>query len=76
LRLIGSSNTGNIQSTVGVTPTTTKSGFTPAQDSAIAKAKSYLAFTSFSQSGLVSRLEFDGFTPSQAQYGASAAYGG
>lgn len=122
-----SSGTGNTPRTMDVTPTTTRSGFTPAQDQAIAKAKSYLgfagfskqgliqqlefdqfstadatfaverleatggvdwneqavkkaksylSFTSFSLPGLVQQLEFDGFTPSQAQYGANTAYGG
>jgi host cell surface-exposed lipoprotein/uncharacterized protein DUF2510 len=121
-----SSNTGTMTRTVDVTPTTAKSGFTPAQDNAIAKAesyldytgfskqglikqlefdqfstadatfavehleangsvdwneqavkkaKSYLDYTSFSLSGLVNQLEFDGFTPSEAQYGANTAYG-
>lgn len=122
-----SSKTGSITGTVNVVPTTTKSGFTPAQDNAIAKAKSYLgftgfskqglikqleydkfstadatfaveqieatggvnwneqavkkaksylSFTSFSKDGLINQLEYDGFTPSQAQYGANVAYGG
>jgi Host cell surface-exposed lipoprotein/Protein of unknown function (DUF2510) len=122
-----SSKTGAMTSTVDVTPTITRSGFTPAQDNAIAKAESYLGFTGFSKQGLIKQLEYDqfsttdatfavehtqatggvewndqavkkaksymgftwfslsglidqlkydGFTPSQAQYGASAAYGG
>jgi hypothetical protein len=44
-------------------------------EQAVKKAKSYLDYTSFSQSGLVNQLEYDGFTPSEAQYGASTAYG-
>jgi host cell surface-exposed lipoprotein/uncharacterized protein DUF2510 len=122
-----SSKAGSITGTVDVAPTTTKSGFTPAQDNAIAKAKSYLgftgfskqglieqleydkfstadatfaveqieatggvnwneqavkkaksylSFTSFSKDGLINQLEYDGFTPDQAQYGANTAYGG
>ncbi|MGO9385045.1 MAG: Ltp family lipoprotein [Mycobacterium sp.] len=122
-----SSNTGSMASTAGVAPTTTKSGFTPAQDNAIAKAesylntsafskkglieqlvynkfsqadatfavehieasggvdwneqavkkaRSYLSTSSFSLQGLIEQLEYNGFTPSQAQYGANAAYGG
>ncbi|MET3706488.1 hypothetical protein ABIB17_001104 [Arthrobacter sp. UYEF6] len=35
------------------------------------KAKSYLEYTSFSRSGLVDQLLFEGFTPEQAEYGAS-----
>jgi hypothetical protein len=45
-------------------------------EQAVKKAKSYLDFTSFSLSGLVQQLQYDDFTPSEAQYGASAAYGG
>jgi hypothetical protein len=122
-----SSNTGSVASTAGVAPTTTKSGFTPAQDNAIAKAesylntsafskkglieqlvynkfsqadatfavehieasggvdwneqavkkaRSYLSTSSFSLQGLIEQLEYNGFTPSQAQYGANVAYGG
>ena len=41
---------------------------------AVKKAKSYLSYTSFSQSSLVDQLEYEGFTPAQAQYGASVAY--
>jgi hypothetical protein len=44
-------------------------------EQAVKKAKSYLDYTSFSLPGLVKQLEFDGFTPSEAQYGANAAYG-
>jgi hypothetical protein len=45
-------------------------------EQAVKKAKSYLDYTSFSLSGLAQQLEFEGFTPSQAQYGANTAYGG
>jgi Host cell surface-exposed lipoprotein/Protein of unknown function (DUF2510) len=45
-------------------------------EQAVKKAKSYLDFTSFSLSGLVQQLQYDDFTPSEAQYGASTAYGG
>ncbi|WP_286154542.1 Ltp family lipoprotein [Mycobacterium sp. D16R24] len=45
-------------------------------EQAVKKAKSYLDYTSFSLSALVNQLEFDGFTPDQAQYGANTAYGG
>ena len=34
------------------------------------KAASYLSFTSFSQSGLIEQLEYEGFTHEQAVYGA------
>ena len=45
-------------------------------EQAVKKAKSYLEFTSFSLQGLVEQLEYSDFTPSEAQYGASTAYGG
>ena len=45
-------------------------------EQAVKKAKSYLDYTAFSKDGLIEQLEFSGFTPAQAQYGANAAYGG
>jgi hypothetical protein len=45
-------------------------------EQAVKKAKSYLDYTSFSLSGLVDQLKAEGFTPSEAQYGANTAYGG
>lgn len=45
-------------------------------EQAVKKAESLLDYTSFSLSGLVDQLEYSGFTPSQAQFGASTAYGG
>ena len=38
---------------------------------AAASAANYLSFMSFSHSGLVDQLVFDGFTPDQAEYGVS-----
>lgn len=40
------------------------------------KAESYLEYSSFSLSGLVDQLQYDGFTPEQAQHGAGEAYNG
>lgn len=45
-------------------------------EQAVKKAESYLDFSAFSQQGLIEQLEYSGFTPSQAQHGASVAYGG
>lgn len=45
-------------------------------EQAVRKAQSLLDYTSFSLDGLVGQLEYSGFTPSQAQHGASTAYGG
>ncbi|MFG1931742.1 Ltp family lipoprotein [Mycobacterium sp. NPDC048908] len=63
-----SSNTGSIPSNRGVAPTTTKSGLTPGQDNAIAKAKSYLSFSGFSKQGLIHQLEYDQFSTSDAMF--------
>ncbi|WP_304533043.1 Ltp family lipoprotein, partial [Faecalibaculum rodentium] len=43
-------------------------------EQAVKKAQDYLEYTSFSLDGLVEQLEFEGFTPEQAQYGADKAY--
>jgi hypothetical protein len=40
-------------------------------DQAAKKAKDYLKFTSFSRPGLVDQLLFEGFSPEQAEFGAS-----
>lgn len=45
-------------------------------EQAVKKAKSYLEYTSFSLAGLIDQLQYDGFTPSEAQHGAGAAYEG
>ena len=39
------------------------------------KAKSYLAYTSFSLPGLIDQLVYEGFSQAQAKYGATKAYG-
>lgn len=39
------------------------------QKNALAKAKSYLAYTSFSYKGLIKQLEFEGFSYEEALYG-------
>jgi len=38
---------------------------------ALRKAKAYMDYTSFSRSGLIEQLEFDGFTSEQAAYAAN-----
>ncbi|MBR5471897.1 MAG: Ltp family lipoprotein [Oscillibacter sp.] len=45
-------------------------GLSISQINALASAKSYLSFSAFSYSGLIDQLEFEGFTPEQATYGA------
>ena len=39
---------------------------------ALFTAKSYLAYSSFSHSGLIHQLEYEGFTSEQAEYGVKA----
>jgi len=41
-------------------------------DQAAKKAAEYLSFESFSRSGLIKQLEFEGFTQAQAEYGADS----
>ena len=58
-----------------VTPTVTKTvvpteSIDVANEQAVKKAKSYLSYTSFSYQGLVEQLEYEGFTHTQAVYGA------
>jgi hypothetical protein len=45
---------------------------TASQRNARLKAGDYLDFTSFSRSGLIQQLEFEGFTPDDAAYGVDA----
>jgi hypothetical protein len=45
-------------------------------EQAARSAESYLEYTAFSHAGLVDQLEFEGFTPEQAEHGATVAMGG
>jgi hypothetical protein len=47
-------------------------GETVSQRNARQKAAKYLEFTSFSRSGLIEQLEYDGFAQGDAEYGADA----
>ena len=49
--------------------TETSSGATLGEKNAVKKALDYLAYTSFSYSGLVEQLEYEGFTHEEAVYG-------
>ena len=40
------------------------------EKNAVEKAKSYLRFTAFSRDGLIDQLEFEGFSHTEAVYGA------
>lgn len=51
------------------TPTPTKST-TTGQDNALKQAKSYISHSSFSYTGLIHQLEYEGYTHSEAVYGA------
>lgn len=47
--------------------------FTLAQQNAIGKAKSYLAYSGFSRSGLIGQLEYEGYSTDEATFGADNA---
>ena len=46
----------------------TKESMTMGQKNALSKAQDYLRFTAFSYSGLISQLEYEGFTKEEATY--------
>ena len=48
------------------------SSLTLEQQNAIRSVESYLSFTSFSRTGLIDQLEYEGFTAEQAEYGVTA----
>lgn len=54
------------------TTTTTISSRTVSQSNAVSKAASYLRSSSFSRSGLIKQLEYEGFSTSDATYGVDA----
>lgn len=43
-------------------------------EEAVEAAEGYLDTSSFSRSGLIDQLKFDGFTQAQAEYGVQKAY--
>jgi hypothetical protein len=45
---------------------------TPGESNARESASSYLNFSNFSRTGLIDQLEFEGFTPAEAEYGVDA----
>jgi hypothetical protein len=47
--------------------------YTLAQQNSIRSAKNYLSFTGFSRSGLISQLEYEGFSTDEATFGADNA---
>jgi hypothetical protein len=59
--------TSTIAPTLTLAPT---SSVTVSQKNALAKAKSYLAYTAFSHDGLVEQLEYEQFSHADAVYGA------
>lgn len=46
---------------------------TASQRNAVRTAEDYLDLSGFSRGGLIDQLEYEGFTPAQAAYGATAA---
>jgi hypothetical protein len=74
--LLPAANSGtSTTTTVAIATTTTtapsQSG-TASQRNAVSKAASYLRSSAFSRSGLIGQLEYEGFTTSDATYGADA----
>ena len=57
---------GSPKNSPGVTDHVATSG----EKNALSKAKSYLSFSAFSYSGLIEQLEYEGYTASEARYGA------
>lgn len=47
---------------------------TPGMENAVATARDYLDYTSFSLQGLIEQLEYEGFSTAEATYGATEAY--
>lgn len=62
-------NTNSNKST-STTSSTASSTTTTGERNALSKAKSYLEFMAFSYSGLIEQLEYEGFSSSEAKYGA------
>jgi hypothetical protein len=56
--------------TVAPTNTTTTAQFTRSEQNAIAKARDYLDYTSFSRSGLIEQLEYEGFSNAESTLAA------
>jgi len=47
---------------------------TPGMENAVATARDYLDYTSFSLQGLIEQLKYEGFSTAEATYGATKAY--
>ena len=58
--------------TATTAPTTTTVAESVGERNARESAADYLEYSSFSRSGLIGQLEFEGFTPAQAEYGVDA----
>lgn len=67
-----STTTTTIRATTSTTTTTTALVGTVSQRNAVSKAASYLRTMAFSRSGLISQLEFEGFSREDATYGVDA----
>jgi hypothetical protein len=72
----GTAATSGGQTSTGTSTTTKRASSgssgtaTTGERNALSKAKEYLAFMAFSYSGLIDQLEYEGFTYSEAVYGA------
>jgi len=71
IRQTTSTTTTTVRTAISTTTTTALVG-TVSQRNAVSKAASYLRTTSFSRSGLISQLEFEGFSREDATYGVDA----
>lgn len=71
----GSGSSGNeiaaeSPASLGSSSSTAVHTATSGEKNALARAKDYLVYTAFSYSGLIDQLKFEGFTTSEAEYGA------
>lgn len=64
------SRTVQVSDTNNFSKPTVPASITTGEKNALAKAKSYLSIMPFSHDGLIEQLEYDGFTASEAKYGA------
>lgn len=64
------SRTVQVSDTNNFTKPAAPTSVTLGEKNALKKAKEYLGFTHFSHDGLINQLEYEGFTASEAKYGA------
>lgn len=67
---LSSTSNNPAQSTPAPSTPAPSSGATTGEKNALSKAQQYLRVSAFSYTGLISQLEYEGFTTSEATYGA------